>query len=237
MVNNGLEQKYHIVFEDNSTLRIAFYANLINYVEDLLEDAECEDIYLSSIDPNNWYAVVEGVNCKYPLSESIEVFSKYYNVELEEGSGSIPYSTLYRTVLSTYRETLHYKMKDLAVKTVKTRKEYYLGILFNGKAFIIEGEEDYVVVPGGFKQCFAAHTHPSSIAIPSRNDMKSIINLFLDRGLGHVIETINQSMAIYRVKPLTLEDYEVLQNLNNISRIEDMFKIINSIEGIVIEYL
>ncbi len=216
---------------------IAFYSNLVNYIEDLLEDAECEDIYIGGIDPDGGSAVIEGYNCKYSLEESVEVFSKYYDVTLEIGSGGRPYDELYRRVITTYRETLHYMMKKLSLETIAKHREYYLGILFTGDAFILEGEEDRVVVPGGIKQCFAAHTHPSNIAIPSWNDLKSIVNLFLDRGIGHVIETVGQSMAIYRVKPLTLEEYEVLHDLEKANDLNEVFHILNSIGSIVIEYI
>ncbi len=104
-------------------------------------------------------------------------------------------------------------MLELAGRTLSSGYEYYLGILFNGSAFILEGEKDHVTLPG-IKHCFSAHTHPSQIPVPSSMDLKMITRLLIDRGIGHVVVASTSSLAIYRVKPLTLEDLEYLKTLN-----------------------
>ncbi len=229
--------KFQQVFSNNATKKIAFLSRTINFLEDVLDDAECEAVYVDSSALEREEILVEGVNCVYDLEESIEVFSKQYSLDAEPANrADLSLRSLYEMVISTYKETLHYKMKEFASKTMINKIEYYLGILFNGKAFIVEGEEERIAIPG-FKQCFAAHTHPSSIPVPSRPDLKSIINLFLDRGIGHVIETANTAMVIYRVAPLTDEDLEVLMSAVRFNDPMECLRIFSSRDSIKLVYI
>lgn len=230
-------KKYHKLIENSDTRAIAFYSRLINFLEDILEDAECDNIYVSIPKNDNAYMVaVEGINCRYDLLESIEVFAPRYDIEASVGRGNIELSSLYHLVIEKYKGALHYMMKDLAGKSFVNRVEYYLGILFNGKAFLLEGEEDRVVLPS-IPQCFSSHTHPSRLPAPSRADLKTITRLFLDRGLGHVIETVGSSMVIYRVGPLTLDDLNVIKDAEKAGNPNEALKIIISNTSIKIAYI
>ncbi len=229
--------KHQRIIEDESTRRIGFLSRLVNFLEDVYEDAECTDLYYTITSMEEESVVVEGVNCKYPLSESIEVFMDKYDLYVEEGIGRDHYTELYDIIVRTYRETLHYTMKNYATRSIQQHVEYYLGILFSGKAFLVEGEEDRVIIPGGLNQCFAAHTHPSNLPIPSRADVRSITNLFLDRGIGHVIETVGPSLAIYRRAPLRIEDLEALKTLDRYRSIEELFRVLGGLESIAVTYL
>lgn len=229
--------KFQQVFGNNATKKIAFLSTTINFLEDILDDAECEAVYVDSSALQYEKILVEGINCTYDLNESIEVFSEQYDLDAEPASkADLPLRSLYEMVISTYKETLHYKMKEFASKSMINKIEYYLGILFNGKAFIVEGEEEHVTIPG-FKQCFAAHTHPSVIPVPSRPDLKNIINLFLERGIGHVIETVNTAMVIYRVAPLTDEDLEALMSAVRFNDPNKYLKIFSSRDSIRLLYI
>ena len=173
-----MNQRYQTIIENNHTVRIAFLARTINFLEDVLEDAECEEVLINSDNIQDNVLTVEGVNCKYDLLESIPVFSEKHNVTATLGRGDTSLKNLYEEVINYYRETLHYKMKEYAAKTINTRREYYLGILFNGKAFLLEGEQNKVLLPR-IPQCFSAHTHPSNLSIPSKQDLKTIIQLLV----------------------------------------------------------
>ncbi len=229
--------KFQQIIENEATRRIGFLSRLVNFLEDILEDAECDSVYYTVGSVDEKEVVVEGRNCRYPLSESIEVFMDKYDLYAEEGFGKKHYTELYHEIVKVYRETLHYTMKGYAVKSMQRRVEYYLGVLFNGKGFLVEGEEDRVVVPGGLNQCFAAHTHPSQIPIPSHADVRSITNLFLDRGIGHVIETSGPSLAIYRRAPLSIEDLELLRTMDRYRDVGSLFRSFAKLESIVLEYI
>ncbi len=220
-----VKKKYQVILQNNYTEKIAFLARTINFLEDVFEDAECEEILVDSHQLENYIVVIEGIKCKYDLSESISIFTEKYDVSASIGKGDTSLRTLYEEIIDYYRETLHYKMKEYATKTIATRHEYYLGILFNGKAFLLEGEEDKVLLPR-IPQCFSAHTHPSNIPIPSKQDLRTITQLFTDRGIGHVIETVGASLAIYRVGPITIDDLEVFKQLDNTS---DIIKALNEL--------
>jgi hypothetical protein len=100
-------------------------------------------------------------------------------------------------------------MRDLAARTIATNVEYHLGVLFDGRGFIVEGEVEKVVVPRSLNAF--QHTYPAAISWPSLKDLKAITKLSLDREVCHVIETYSSGLAIYREGPLTIEDYEALK--------------------------
>ncbi len=228
--------KHQRIIEDESTRKIGFLSRLVNFLEDVYEDAECADLYYTITSIEEESVIVEGVDCNYPLSESIDVFMDKYDLYAEEGIGRKHYTELYDEVVRVYKSTLHYTMKNYAARSLQKHVEYYLGILFSGKAFLVEGEGDKVIIPGGLNQCFAAHTHPSNLPIPSQADVRSITNLFLDRGIGHVIETVGPSLAIYRRAPLSIEDLEVLKTLDRYRSIDELFRALGSLKSITLTY-
>ncbi len=88
--------KYHTVFKNNSTLHLGFLCRLINFLEDVLEDAECGDIYVSEKELVDEKIVLEPINCTYDVEESIEVFSEEYDLDnIVVGSGDTGLSSLY----------------------------------------------------------------------------------------------------------------------------------------------
>ncbi len=231
-----MKPKQNILVEDESAERIAFISRTINFAEDVLEDAECEDVLIDI----EWSAgpkiLVKGWRCSYDIGESIEVFMDKYDLDaVYSEHARTSYTTLYDEVVKTYMETLHYRMKNYAAKTYATRREYYLGILFDGRAFLLEGEEDRVISPG-IPQCFSAHTHPSNMPVPSRQDLMVITRLLIDRGLGHVIETVGPSLAIYRVRPLTLEDWEKMKEIQSIESPLEALQALSKLEALRTRY-
>ena len=229
-------EKYHSVFRDNDTEKIGLICRAINFLEDIYEDAECEDIQVSIKDLDEGRLVVEPINCRYDPVESISVFSKQYDLDnVMIGSGDYSLWALYDHLINVYRETLHYKMLSLSGRTRTTGYEYYMGVLFDGSCFIVEGEHEYVRIPG-MPQCLSAHTHPSPYPIPSSTDLKTITQLLIDRGIGHIIVSYGPSLAIYRVRPLTIDDLEYLKTLNMNNPVEAL-KIISRIESIRLRYI
>ncbi|ABN69252.1 hypothetical protein Smar_0139 [Staphylothermus marinus F1] len=230
-------KKYQRIIENKNTKLIAFYSRLINFLEDILEDAECDNVYISI--PQHSFSstiFVDGSNCRYDLLDSINAFAEKYDIQVDIGKGNIELTSLYYKVVEEYKQSLHYIMKELAVKSLVNNIEYYLGILFNGKGFLVEGEEDRVVLPN-IPQCFSSHTHPSRIPIPSRADIKSIIKLFLDRGVAHAIETVGSTLVIYRTGPLTIDDLDIIRNVEKSNNIIKALELLSRTGNIKILYL
>lgn len=222
-----MNTKYHEIVDNKYTKSVAFLCRVINFLEDVFEDAECEDIYVDRRALDTHVVVLDTIKCKYNASESIELFQDKYDIDVKKGAGDLPFRDLYEHVVNYYEKTLHQKMKEYARKTYTTGVEYYLGILFNGRGFLVEGEENKVILPNT-PQCFSAHTHPADLPVPSKNDIKTIIGMLVDRGIGHVIEAVNAGLVIYRAGPLSLRDYEALKHLE---KMDDVAKTIAEISG------
>lgn len=234
MVNKELKTKGYVreqeFFEDNDTKSIAFYSRLINFVEDVIDDAYCTTVYVGNIDsPAPWTArvVVEPIECKYDPFESIKLFSEEWGLDnVVMGRGMVEYTRLYGLVIRKYLGSLHYKMKSYAGKTFLSKREYYLAISFYGEAVVVEGEQERIRVPM-VSQCFSAHTHPSTKAIPSIQDITTTMTIMLNRGVGHAIETVRDTLIIYRTTPLTEDDMALLRRLermHDISRAIELLK-------------
>ncbi|MEM4488500.1 MAG: hypothetical protein QXK88_06865 [Desulfurococcaceae archaeon] len=149
--------------------------------------------------------MVEAVNCRGNVRESLAVFQEMYDLKAGLDKGDLPLEWLYGYVVDHDARALHRLMKMLALRTSASKTEYYLGALFKGEGFVLEGKIEGVVVPG-VPQCFSAHTENKPLLSP--RDIKAIVKLLLDRGIGHVVETNKVGLAIYCAGPLTLQDYE-----------------------------
>lgn len=210
-----MRSKYHEVFVDKYTEKLGFLCRAINFLEDVYEDAECSEVYVDSKALAELLLVVKGVSCDN-LEDSVERFKDRYDLRVVLGVGETPLRKLYDHVVKYYARTLRHRVRKLAYKDSETSGEYYLGVLFDGRGFILEGEENEVRVPS-IPQCFSAHTHPSSSPLPSPADLKMITRLLVDRGVGHAIESRSGGLAIYRTAPLSLEDYEALRELESVN--------------------
>ncbi len=101
-----------------------------------------------------------------------------------------------------------------ALKCALTEVEYMLLILQNGKAAILEGERDKVVIPAKGVS-FTAHTHPRG-CVPSPHDIKSLINLLFEGGLGSAVISTECGLMLFRNGPFTEEDLLALTNFRSI---------------------
>jgi len=207
--------KYHTVFRNEYTERLGFLCRAVNFLEDVYEDAECDDL-LVRVEGSEGIEL-EPVNCKYSVLESIEVFRNQHGLEsVALGSGTVSYRALYDRVFETYLKGLHSLTLNLLVRSRTTGYEYYMGVLFDGRAFILEGEKDRVTLPS-MPQCFSAHTHPGITPLPSTADLKTIAQMLLSRGVGHVISSFGGNLAVYRIQPLSEEDFEVLREAERLN--------------------
>lgn len=201
--------KKHIISQTGFSKEIGLLCRLILFLEDVVEDSQCEDIYVENKGFDGF--VLKPFNCIYSVNDSMSLFRDRYNIDkISLGDANTSYKTLYDRVIEVYVENLHPKIKRLSKKTHHSGVEFFAGVTFDGKFFLLEGEKGLVKIPV-FPHCLSIHTHPSLHPIPSREDFKSIAKLLIDRGIGHVITAGLSSIAIYRVKPLTVDDYEALR--------------------------
>jgi len=236
-----LHTKEQKLIENSDTRYIGFLSRLINFLEDILEDAECETIYVSRniID----HGVVEPVyikpiNCFYDPGESTKIFADKWELEglVTISHGDLDFKELYYHIPRVYSLRIHYMLKDYALKTMASHREYYFAILFNGKAFLVEGEKNQVFIPY-VRHCLSAHTHPARIAIPSGQDLKTITKTMLNRGFLHAIESIGQSLVFYRIAPFTEDDLITIMklgSLDNYREIINTFRKLKSLRAMVI---
>ncbi len=232
-----------ILIDNNNTRYIGFLSRFINFLEDVLDDAWCEDIFIDKsiysnrpIIPNT--IEIEPYKCSYDPLESISVFSSQWDIDeisITIGKGYYSLNELYFLIPSIYIETLHYLMKSYSSKTITSKKEYFLAILFNGKGFLVEGEVDRVRIPF-IPHCLSSHTHPSHMPIPSKRDIEMILYMMLNRGFLHVIETVGASLYIYRVKPLSENDLVKLRSIESLNNYRDVINVFKTIESVRIEY-
>ncbi len=229
------------MIDDHVTKYLGFLCRLTNFFEDVVDDAFCDTLFISSIDPYSQEIPntieVYPLNCKYDPMDSIKLFSEQWdldNIVFTIGfSASMPYTKLYDIVKTVYTHTLHYRMKEYSLKSIRDRREYFLALLFNGKAFVVEGGVDRVIIPH-IRHCISAHTHPSTIPYPSKHDVETIIRLLIDRGLLHAIETIGNSLYIYRVGAISEDGLIALRRIEGLSDLNEIMKVVKSIDNLEI---
>lgn len=209
--------RYQELIDDIHSKRLGHACRAMVFLEDILEDAECEEVYVSGVFDQSVLKVY-GRNCRFNIEESIAVFSVEHDVEavVEAEDDAISLSSLYHRILDYYVRTLHGRIKIYSYRTYETGVEYYLGVLFDGRGFIVEGEENRVVLPG-IPMCVSAHTHPGSNPYPSQADLRSIERILIDRGLGHAIVTPSRSLVLYRTAPITEKDHLLFKRVQGYS--------------------
>lgn len=213
-----MSSKYHNILSNRDTKTIGFLCRVVNFLEDVHEDADCKEILVDRYKLSEMIVAFKAIDCKYDVAESARIFSEIHDLKVAKGEGDTSLSQLYDHIVDYYVATLHRELKQYAFKTLESGVEYYLGVLFNGEGFLVEGEKDKVIVPN-IPQCLSAHTHPSFYPVPSSRDVKMINQLLVNRGIAHAVETVNKSLVIYRKKPISLKDYEVLLNLEKINNV------------------
>ncbi|MEM0100296.1 MAG: hypothetical protein QXG50_04890 [Desulfurococcaceae archaeon] len=228
--------KYQNLLDNEDTRMIGFLCRVVNFLEDVLEDAECREIYVEQHRLRGKTVEFKAVECKYDVTESARLFSEVHDLRVIEGEGNISLSQLYDYIVDYYSATLHRDLKQYAFKTLESGIEYYLGVLFNGEGFLIEGEVGKVIVPN-MPQCLSAHTHPSHHPTPSLRDIKTINQLLVNRGIAHIVETVGRSLAIYRKGPISLDDYEALLNLEKKSDVLKILHETNMIKILKLRYI
>ncbi len=204
----------------NWSLKLALYNHLINGLESVIAEYECSDVSVILPGTYSSHGSSELVVCysscsevpyegfelsnivKYKLADSYEFRQCYEGLHIDE---------LYSHALDLYLRNVPSYLRSYTIRTALEGIEYMLVVLQNGRAVLLEGERNKVVIPS-VKAVASAHTHPKS-CVPSPHDIRSLVNILLDGGLGASIVSPNCTLTIFRSGPFTEDDYLALTSL------------------------
>lgn len=202
------------------SLKLALYNHLINGLESVIAEYECSDISIVLPWTHGSQELSELIVCyskcsevpyegfelnnivKYKLADRYEFRQCYEGLHLDE---------LYSQALDLYLRNVPSYLRSYSIRTALEGIEYMLVVLQNGRAVLLEGERNKVVIPS-VKTVASAHTHPKN-CIPSPHDIRSLANILLDGGLGASIVSPDCILTIFRSGPFTEDDYLALTSL------------------------
>lgn len=206
----------------NTSKALALANILINGVESLIFDCNCSDAYIdvefSSLEDLLGSDInVNLSGCEYRPDEYFELddlidYGLVSSVNVSLGSSGINYRVLYDEAIKTVLRWAIPYMRLESLKTKESGVEYMLVVLRDGRAEVLEGEVDRVVIPE-VDAVVTVHTH-STLCTPSTTDMKSLTNLLINGGLGFGVVSPVCYLLIFRVGPFTEEDLITLKNLD-----------------------
>lgn len=201
--------KYFEEITNKYTRKIGFLYRSILFVEDFMEDAECENIYVETL---NETLFINPVNCLGEVSDSLTYFSSVHEIDVKISPVNGNFKELYRNIVKTYVEGLRPLVRSKLPLTMGNRLEYFMGVTPGGEGFLLEGGVENVRIPW-VDVVLSVHTHPEEQPIPSLTDLETIVRSFTSRGIAHGIEAYSGSLIIYRVEPLRLEELFFLKNV------------------------
>ena len=211
--------------------KLSLIVNLINVLEIIKADFECNDVIIC--DPTDLSELL-GSTITICVDRCIDVpnelqeldrLANYglindYKVRVSQSMNEgISINELYRKAINYFDEVFDY-LDSYLLRTYLEGLEYIVLVLTNGKALLLEGERGRVVVPA--KNVIAsAHTHPRG-CLPSPHDIRSLINMFFEGGIGLGIKSKDCTLKIVRVGPFTEKDYVELAIFRNMLRKNDL---------------
>jgi hypothetical protein len=201
--------KYFEKIKNNYTRKIGFLYRCILFVEDFIEDAECENIYVETL---NGTLFINPVNCVGEVSDSLTYYSRVHEIDVQISPVNGNFKELYRNIVKTYVEGLRRLVRSKLPLTMGNRLEYFMGVTPGGEGFLLEGGVEKVRIPW-VNVVLSVHTHPEEHPIPSLIDLDTIVRSFTLRGIAHGIEAYSGGLFIYRVEPIRLEELFFLKNV------------------------
>jgi len=211
--------------------RLSLLINLINILESIKADFECRNVLIC--DPIDESELL-GSSITICVNECMEIPNKVqelgrlidyelisdYKVRIEqEVSEGLSVEELYYKAVNRFDDLFDY-LDSYLLKTYLEGLEYMVLVLINGKALLLEGERGKIVVP--VKGVLAsAHTHPRG-CLPSPHDIRSLIHILFEGGLGLGIKSKDCTLKIVRMGPFTERDYVELAIFRNVLRKSDL---------------
>ncbi|MCD6324370.1 MAG: hypothetical protein J7L55_04600 [Desulfurococcales archaeon] len=146
----------------------------------------------------------EEVDQGYELEDAVNA-GLIESYSIERCSEGAKFSKIYEEAADLLIKVSTSYLSSYVVRTQLTGTEYMFIVLRDGRAILLEGERNKVIVPR-IKYIASAHTHPEW-CIPSPHDVRSWINQFLDGGLGAGIVAPKCRFFIIKSGPFTEDDY------------------------------
>ena len=201
--------KYFEEIINKYTRTISFLYRSILFVEDLVEDAECENIYVETL---NETLFINPVNCVGEMSDSLTYYSRVHEIDVQLSPVNGNFKELYKNIVKIYVEGLRPLVRSKLSPTMRSRLEYFMGVTPEGEGFLLEGNVENVRIPW-VNVVLSVHTHPEEHPLPSLTDLETIVRSFTSRGIAHGIEAYSGGLIIYRVEPIRLEELFFLKNV------------------------
>ncbi|QOR93974.1 hypothetical protein IMZ38_04845 [Thermosphaera chiliense] len=224
--------KYIEEISNKYTRRIGLLYRSILFVEDFIEDAECENVY---VEPLNETLLINPVNCAGEVDNSVNHYSSIYELNVRISPVNRSFKELYMDIVKLYAEGLRPVIRSKLSLTIENRLEYFMGVTPKGVGFLLEGDVEKVRIPW-VNTVLTVHTHPEEHPFPSLTDLETMVGSFTSRGIAHGIEAYTAGLIIYRVKPITLEELLFIKNIkkkNPFSYLNELGKV----DSIRIAYL
>ena len=208
--------KFHKLYINEQSRRLTRLANIILFIEDLLEEVNGEGVYVFENDLYDPLVFDETtLNIKVKAKNTLgEEPPEELNISLELVE-HIDYDNMYILYDTAVKWFLDYAINELGkyiTRTDRTGVEYYLAILEKGYVFLAEGEKHHIRLPL-IKTFYMAHTHPTPYLMFSSRDIDTVIDLFTYGGIVAAVMTGSGILYIYRKGYFTDVDYYKLREL------------------------
>ncbi len=200
------------------TREIALLNLVINGAESIIAEYGCTSVGVELPESPGGELIMYCSNCEefpkegFELDQAVE-YGLIEDYEFVLGKGGRGLRELYRRARELAVKEVTSTLAPYALKCALTEVEYMLVILQNGSAALLEGERDRVVIPN-IKASLSAHTHPRGCT-PSPHDLKSLINLLFEGGLGSAVISTECGLLIVRNGPFTEDDLLALSKLRD----------------------
>ncbi|RLG89477.1 MAG: hypothetical protein DRO15_00320 [Thermoprotei archaeon] len=220
------------LIDDYEFKYLAFLSYIISIAEFAVADGECSldetEICDLPEEADEWRyyskALIKLRNCKYEdiyLPREVEELKEYElgSIDIALMNGGYRCTkllSLYRRVAKKFTSIARTYLEDKLIQTSFSNVEFFLALLRNGKAIILEGEERTIKIPK-LRIWATAHTHPYT-CIPSAIDMESAEDILCDQGIVEAIISPLCTLIIFREAPLTDTDILALREATEILR-------------------
>ncbi len=212
-----MDIRRHAEFEVTSakTRKLAMLNLMINALETLAGVWGCRDLKVALEDDE---ALICYRSCEeppeggYELDEAVDRgLLRHYSITSCDRGEEL--QRLYKKASDLFIRLATSHLTSPAVRTRAEGIEYMFIILRDGRALELEGDVNKVIIPN-VKAVASAHTHPYG-CMPSPHDIRTLINLLLDGGLGGGIISLDCKLFILREGPFLEEDYIALSRLRS----------------------
>jgi len=215
-----LQPNRRAAFEVTSsrTKKIALLNLVINGIESIIAEYGCGFVGTELPKDLGDKLVIYYSDCEelpeegFELDQALE-YGLINEYEFTLGKDGLGLRELYRKARELVIKEVTSTLSPYTLKCALTEVEYMLVILQNGSAALLEGERDRVIIPN-VRASLSAHTHPRGCT-PSPHDLKSLINLLFDGGLGSAIMSTECGLLLIRDGPFTEDDLLALSRLRD----------------------